>query len=87
MREEIASCALHLATNVYFMFTNEIAEEMASFGATGKGDVHCKPVSLCLFFPVSPPRIERRRLWDEASECSLKSLQPPTAPVVHDRAR
>lgn len=48
--EQIASRALHLAADTHFMFTNELAEEMASFTATGKGDVHREPVSLCLFF-------------------------------------
>lgn len=49
-REQIASRALRLATDTHFMFTNELAEEMASFRATGKGDAHREPVSSCLFF-------------------------------------
>lgn len=49
-REQIAFRALHLAADTHFMFTNELAEEMASFRATGKGDVHCKlSVSVCFF--------------------------------------
>lgn len=54
-REQIASRALHLAADTHFMFTNEPAEEMASFRATGKGDVHPQGCQFVSVFPVSPP--------------------------------
>lgn len=65
-RRQIASRALHLATDTHFMFTNEPAEEMASFGATGKGDVQRKPVGFCLFFQLHLRELRGgAQLWDQ----------------------
>lgn len=61
-REQIVSHDLHLAINTHFMFTDEFAEEMASFRAIGKGDVHSKPVRFTSM------------KWDETKKFSLKSL-------------
>lgn len=64
--EQIASPALHLASDTHLMFTNEFAPETPSSRETGEVDARCKPVKFVSAFPGFTTA-NREQNWDGTS--------------------